>query len=108
MVELLLLRILFGFLLFQLGLEILDIVQFLIELIDLLLQLAIALLLRSQLLLQFPILAALRRIGTHHIAYGERHDGNEDDADPLFPGFWLFRFARVAAAGWWVGGTVRV
>ncbi len=106
LVKLLLLRILFGFLLFQLIFEILDIVQFPVELVDLPLQFVVVLFLRSQLLLQLLILAALRWIGTH-VAYGERHSSNEDDAYPLLPCFGLFRMIRVAAAGWWITRSIR-
>lgn len=107
LVKLLLLRILFGFLLLQLILEILNIVQFPVELIDLPLQFVVVLFLRSQLLLQLLILAALRRISTH-VAYGERYDGNDDDADPPFPRAWLLGFLRMLSTGWRVGWPVGV
>lgn len=73
----------------QLIFEILDIVQFPVELVDLPLQFVVVLFLRSQLLLQLLILAALRWIGTH-VAYGERHSSNEDDAYPLLPSLGCF------------------
>lgn len=107
LVKLLLLRILFGFLLLQLILEILNIVQFPVELIDLPLQFVVVLFLRSQLLLQLLILAALRRISTH-VAYGERYDGNENNDDPPFPRAWLLGFLRMLSTGWRVGWPVGV
>lgn len=107
LVKLLLLRILFGFLLLQLILEILNIVQFPVELIDLPLQFVVVLFLRSQLLLQLLILAALRRISTH-VAYGERYDGNENNDDPPFPRAWLLGLFRMFSTGWRVGWPVGV